>query len=379
MKLSVRLFVLVLIAALPIFAMQVHGLLQDRAQRKAAIAEQALSLARLAAAQQDQFIEGARYLLAAAAQLPDVREHNPPHCSLRLGEILQLFPTISGLGAVDADGHQFCSGSGREPINIGDRDYFRRAVERKTLAISGFIIGRRSGEPQLNFAYPALDAAGEVAAVVILAIDLKALSLSLSGTPLPEGATISLVDGNGVLLARAPPEPEWIGQRAREAAFTRTMLTRREGVMEARGIDNVERLHGFAPLLASADLFAVVGPALAGGVRRGRPPVLAERYRHRAGLRRRGAARADQRRGLDPPAGRGAAAGGRHAWSTAISRRAPGSSAGAAPSSTGSPQASTAWRARCRRASRRCRRARRGCARSSRPPPTASSRSTIAA
>jgi PAS domain S-box-containing protein len=259
MKLSVRLFVLVLIAALPIFAMQVHGLLQDRAQRKAAIAEQALSLARLAAAQQDQFIEGARYLLAAAAQLPDVREQNPLDCSMRLGEILQLFPTISGLGAVDADGQQFCSGSGREPINIGDRDYFRRAMERKTLAISGFIIGRGSGEPQLNFAFPALDAAGEVAAVVILAIDLKALSLSLSGTPLPEGATISLVDGNGVLLARAPAEPQWVGQRAREAAFTRTMLTRREGVMEARGIDNVERLHGFAPLLATADLFAVVG------------------------------------------------------------------------------------------------------------------------
>jgi PAS domain S-box-containing protein len=259
MKLSVRLFLLVVIAALPIFAMQVHGLLEDRAQRKDAIAEQALSLARLAASQQDQFIEGARYLLAAAAQLPDVR-HRLPGCSARLSQILQLFPTISGLGAVTPEGEQFCSGSGGEPsVSIGDRDYFQRAVQHKVMAISGFIIGRRSGEPQINFAYPVLDGGGAVSAVVILVINLKTLSLTLSGTPLPSDATISLVDGNGVLLARAPPAPDWVGQRAREAAFTRTMVSHREGVMEGVGIDGVERLHGFAPLVASADLFAVVG------------------------------------------------------------------------------------------------------------------------
>ena len=260
MKLSVRLFLLVVIAALPIFAMQVHGLLDDRAQRKAAIAAQALTLARLAAAQQDQFVESARYLLAAAAQLTVVQRRRAAECSARLGEILQLFPTLSGLGAVDPAGEQFCSGRGGDAqLNIRDRDYFQRALQHKTLAISGFVVGRRSGEPQLNFAYPALDEQGEVSAVVILTYHLAALSASLSGTPLPPGATISLVDGNGVLLARAPPEPDWIGQRAREAAFTRTMLDRRQGVMEGVGIDGVERLHGFAPLLASADLFAVVG------------------------------------------------------------------------------------------------------------------------
>ena len=46
MKLSVRLLILVLLAALPVLAIQVHGLLQSRDQRKAAIAGQALTLAR---------------------------------------------------------------------------------------------------------------------------------------------------------------------------------------------------------------------------------------------------------------------------------------------------------------------------------------------
>jgi PAS domain S-box-containing protein len=70
---------------------------------------------------------------------------------------------------------------------------------------------------------------------------------------------MSLIDGDGVLLARAPPAPEWIGRRVREAPFTQAMLARREGAMEAVGIDGVARMHGFAPLFGSADLFAVVG------------------------------------------------------------------------------------------------------------------------
>ena len=132
MKLSVRLLLLVLIAALPILAMQVHGLLQDREQRKAAIAEQALELARLAAAQQDQFIEGARYLLAAAAQLPDVQNRDAAACNARMAEFLRLFPTIAGIGAVAPDGVQFCSGPGGfTGISIADRRVFPARAARQ--------------------------------------------------------------------------------------------------------------------------------------------------------------------------------------------------------------------------------------------------------
>ena len=260
MKLSVRLLILVLVAALPVLALQVYGLVEDREQGKAAIAEQALDLARLAAAQQDQFIEGARSLLAAAAQLPEVRNRDGPGCDRRMAELLVQFPTVTGIGAAAPDGIQFCSGlRGASSISLADRPYFQQALRNKSLAISGYIIGLQSGRPQLNFAYPALDAEGEVQAVVVLAFSLGRVSANLSATPLPTGGTISLVDGGGILLARAPPASEWIGRQVREAAFAKTMLTQRQGVMEAEGLDGTPRLHGFAPLLASADLFAVVG------------------------------------------------------------------------------------------------------------------------
>jgi PAS domain S-box-containing protein len=261
MKLSVRLLILVLLAALPVLAFQVHTLLLDRQQRKEAIAGQALSLARLAAAQQDQFIEGARYLLGAAAKLPEVQNRDPAGCQARMAELVGLFPAITGIGAVMPDGIQFCtSGKPPEPpVSLADRSYFQAALREKRLAISGYIIGRITGKPSLNFAYPALDDAGDVRAVVVLAFDLGRLSNSLLPTPLPAGATMSLVDTDGILLARTPPAPDWIGRRVREAPFVEAMLSRREGIAEAPGIDGIDRLHGFAPLLASADLFAVVG------------------------------------------------------------------------------------------------------------------------
>ena len=49
MKFSLRLLILVLLAAVPVLAIQVRAVLQDHEQRKAAIAEQTLDLARLAA------------------------------------------------------------------------------------------------------------------------------------------------------------------------------------------------------------------------------------------------------------------------------------------------------------------------------------------
>jgi PAS domain S-box-containing protein len=260
MNLGLRLLILVLLAAVPVLAIQVHDRLQGREQRKAAIAEQALNLARLAAAQQDQFIESARYLLAAAAQFPEVQNLDQDGCSARMRELLVQFPNITGISAVGRDGIQFCSGfDSVAAADLSDRAYFQRAVRDRTLTISGYVIGRRSGRPHLNFAYPAIGATGDVQAVVVLGFSLDRLSGSLVETPLPSGATISLIDGDGILLARAPPAPEWIGRRVREAPVTDAMLARREGVIEGAGIDGTERMHGFAPLLASADLFAVVG------------------------------------------------------------------------------------------------------------------------
>ena len=261
-KLSARLLLLVLIAALPVLALQVYEQVELRAQRKEVVGEQALQLAHLAAAQQDQFVEGARALLTALARLPEVQRRDPEACSALFAELKPQFPAVTGIGATAPDGISFCGSMGvpGDKLSLADRGYFQDALSRKALAISGYIVGRRTGEPSLNFTYPALDAAtGEVRAVLVLAFNLDQLSASLAATPRPAGATMVLIDRDGTLLARTPPAPDWIGRRLPDAAFTDALLARREGTLEGVGIDGVGRLYGFAPLFASSDLFAVVG------------------------------------------------------------------------------------------------------------------------
>ena len=261
MRLGARLSALLLLAALPVLAIQVLDLLDQREQRRERLGEQALQLARLAAAQQDQFIEGARYFLAAAAGLPEVQALDPAGCSARMAELLSRSPTIAGIGVVGLDGRQVCSSSGVDPsLSLADRVYFQAAIRTKSLALSGYIIGRRTGVPHLNFAYPVLDSlSGEVRAVAILAFGLERIASMLSATQLPDGASMSLIDGSGILLARSPPAPEWVGRQVQEAPRIQSMLARREGHFEATGVDGVQRVYGFAPLLASSDLFAVLG------------------------------------------------------------------------------------------------------------------------
>ena len=260
MKLSIRLLLLVLIAALPVLAIQVHDLLEQREQRKAQIADQALQLARLTAAQQDEFVEAARFVLSAAALLPEVRARDAAGCSTRMAEIISQFPRIARIGAIGPDGIQFCSSDRETPrVDLSDRPYVQRAIENRTLAISGYLVGAGNDEATLHFAYPVLDDASRVGAVLLLTFDVDRLSEFLPSTPIAPNVTISLIDGSGVLLAQTPPALERIGRRVRDVDFAAAMVSRREGIIEARGGDGVSRLNGFSPLLASADLFAVVG------------------------------------------------------------------------------------------------------------------------
>lgn len=260
MRLGARLSALLLLAALPVLAIQVLDLIEQREQRRERLREQALQLARVAAAQQDQFVEGARYLLTAIAGLPEVQELDPAGCHSRLREFLARFPAVAGIGIVGLDGRQLCSSSEIDPtLSIADREYFQAAIRNRSLALSGYIIGRRTGVPHLNFAYPVLDEDREVRGVAILAYGLQRIARTLMSAELPEGGSMSLIDGSGILLARAPPAEEWIGKPVQEAPLIMNILTRREGGFEATGIDGVERVHGFAPLLASSNLFAVVG------------------------------------------------------------------------------------------------------------------------
>ena len=250
-----RLLVVALAALLPLLGLMVYAGVEGR--RRAATESQAaaLAVARLAAVEQQQLIEGTRQLLVGLSQLPEVVRHDGPACSALFAEIRTRFPAHANLGAATPAGEVFCSAVPMNgPVMVADRWYFRRATATRTFAVGNFLIGRITGQPSLTFAYPAIDRAGSLRAVVFVALDLSWLNHLRVDAQLPAGSTLTVFDGDGVVLARYPLAEDQVGQAMPNMPLVRAALSGREdGTAEAPGRDGVPRLYAFHRLPVPRD------------------------------------------------------------------------------------------------------------------------------
>lgn len=269
-SLALKLLLLVLVAAVPVLAVQVFDQLRERGEQREAIAVDALRSADLLATRLSQIVEAARALATATGHLEEVRQLDREACSARVHELKEQFPAFVGIGATTPDGNSFCRSTLGDDrvINLADRPYFQQALREKRFVASGYTIGRAIGRPTLVFAAPVLDEAEEVLAVVVVAFDLANVTEMLAEVALPQGGTANLLDPGGVLVARVPPAEEGTTPQFRQEVFMEIVRSQRRGTAIAEGTDGVERIYGFVPLNPPAEFRAVVGlplaPALAG-------------------------------------------------------------------------------------------------------------------
>jgi hypothetical protein len=173
---------LVFLAAIPALALTLYTNLEERQLRKAAVQEQAMRLSRLVSADHERLIEDTRRLLMTLAHLPAVRDRDSAACNTLFADLLVQRSSYANLGGIHADGNIFCSAVPMTgPVYVGDRAYFRGAIETRDFAISEYAIseyqiGRITGKATLAFGYPVLDDASRVRAVVFAALSLAWLN-----------------------------------------------------------------------------------------------------------------------------------------------------------------------------------------------------------
>ena len=124
------------------------------------------------------------------------------------------------------------------------RSHFEQALQTRDFAIGEYGIGRASGKPTIHFAYPVIDH-GVVQGVVSASIDLNYLNTLVAKTDLPAGAMLTVIDRDGIILARHPQPEQWVGKRMPEVEIVKIVLAKKEGVAEAVGIDGVLCLFAF--------------------------------------------------------------------------------------------------------------------------------------
>jgi HAMP domain-containing protein len=250
-NLRARLLLLVLVALIPARVLGIYTTWEMRQAARTEALRDAMGLARITSTAAERLIEGTHQILTVLARLPEVRRRDTAACSKLFADLLKPNPHFSNLGAATSNGDVFCSAIPFEGVaSIVDRAYFQRAVGRRGFASGEYRIGRITGKAVINFGYPVLDGAGQVAAVVFAGLDLSWLSRLLAEARLPEHSTITVVDVAGQVLARYPDPEQWVGRSFPEAPFVRAAISQQDqGTVEGQGLDGTPRLYAFTPLL----------------------------------------------------------------------------------------------------------------------------------
>jgi signal transduction histidine kinase/ActR/RegA family two-component response regulator len=249
-SLRVSLALIVLVTILPLLAIQAYTNVRERQRAIEDARARVEALVVLAAANQRRLTEGTTHLLPLLARAPEVLVTDGRTCDQYLASLLARYPWYANFGVADLQGRVVCSALVLDrPVNVADRPYFRRALERGDVAAGGYQIGRITGRPTLNYGYPLRDRAGVVRGVIFAAVDLIWINQIMLEETLPPGATFAVFDESGTVLARSPDPALWMGRTVATAGVVRAILdTRGSGTVVAAGEDGVRRFYAFAPL-----------------------------------------------------------------------------------------------------------------------------------
>jgi PAS domain S-box-containing protein len=265
-SLLVRLLLVVLLALAPALGVQIwfewRSLDAAAKMRRA----DALRLVTLVASEQQQIAEGAHQALTAIGGDVPGLVANPAQCHDRLAELMDRFGRYATAYLVGRDGRVVCSAIESQLGNqVGTRPYLAKALATGDFVAGTLMNGRSTGRRVLDFGQPWRDADGNVAGLIVLALDLDWLQARLEALPLPAGASASIIDSTNTIIAHWPDPNAWIGRRPGDEV-AELLLAGKTGAGEAT-INGKRRVIAQSPLDgAGQGLAATVGlPVEPGG------------------------------------------------------------------------------------------------------------------
>jgi len=250
-SLKTRLYLLVLITALPGWALVIYHASEQKRDAVRIIHQNALRMARSAANQEARVLGEAQQLLMTMADFFLESRGDPIKCRNFFDRILNRSQGYANFGAVRLDGELICSA---HPVpngtNMAQRHWFVRAKEFRDFAIGEYHLGYDQEAPVLFLSQPVLDQKQQLVAVLFAALDLDGLDRMVVDvlTDLPQGATITQIDQEGDSLTYDPVNATWSQRATVGADIIKKMLSRKSGFLEAASIDGIPRIYAFSPL-----------------------------------------------------------------------------------------------------------------------------------
>jgi diguanylate cyclase (GGDEF)-like protein len=224
MGIRARLVLLALILVVPLMVERVRSLEDTRVKTIAEINHEFDKLAQRTVEAQREVIFSVEAILKSASQIYLSGAQLGDACGLMRASLPTNLPWIRNVLVLDPNGRVACASvDNMNNLNLGDRDYFKRAKSERKLVISDYIFSRVSKLPIAVAAYPVAPADPRNSNVIIAGINLDWMSKvmdNLGGRP---GVSAILIDSHGTVLAAPADQASMIGNPIDDIALLRAI------------------------------------------------------------------------------------------------------------------------------------------------------------
>ncbi|RTL48752.1 MAG: HAMP domain-containing protein [Bradyrhizobiaceae bacterium] len=245
LSLTQRLLALTLVASLPGVAALAYSSLDLRNTRYDEVRADALRNTHFLVSEVDHIFGGIEGALHAVSQANEIRSNDPKVCADYVSRVRAELKSITSIMVLNVDGTPRCYSEGEvPPINLSDRFYFREALATRQFAIGNYSESRISGRNIVPLALPVVNG-NSVEYVVTAGLNIEWFGQQLRERGMAQNSSITIVDRNGIIVAREPDAKKYIGTSFPTEYMS--MLSGLPGTRDVKDPDGVERVVGFVP------------------------------------------------------------------------------------------------------------------------------------
>lgn len=225
--------------------------------------QEALRLTQLASNDHEKIINNVQQLLSVLVEVPEIQQAETKNCSAFLAKLHKQYPLYSNIGLLDVQGNVLCSALPfLSSVNLADRLYFKKALEKKGFAIGEYQVGRITKKATINFGQAMLDEQKNIKGVLFAALDLSWLQQLANTAILPTQGTLMVLDQKGKILVSHPDTKSLVGKEIPDTSLIEIIQSDEDRVHETAAVDGVERMYAFKRLRTASEagtLYIVVG------------------------------------------------------------------------------------------------------------------------
>jgi signal transduction histidine kinase len=206
----------------------------------------ALRIARATAADMRALHRDSLDLLVHMSERPAIREFDGVTCD-SLFAVVDFLPQFPDLLFFDRTGRLICSatpGSGEEAFARATQAWIAAELAAGRLRPGRPVIRSVAGRWVSAAAVEVRGRDGTARGTLVLA----ELPRIVGGAVLPQDAAVTIIDDEGVILARTGDPQRWVGRDVSATGVAALALRKSEGRAEAVGVDGVWRQYGFTDL-----------------------------------------------------------------------------------------------------------------------------------